>query len=84
MKTHCIQKAAIILSLAYIFLFTIPVNAQIIMIDGYSGSRIEEEEAPFVPILGVTYDQYAPLSGGILLLSVFAASYGFSKRKKNT
>lgn len=85
MKTTLLRRIVISLVLSLAFSLINPARAQIIILDGQSGSRQEVEgDLPFIPGLGVSYDQYAPLTGGILLLSFCAASYGFLKRKKNT
>ena len=58
--------------------------AQIIFLDSDmdGAHRQMEEGAPFLPELGVTYDQYAPLGGGVFLLGGMGGLYLLKKRKK--
>lgn len=44
--------------------------------------RRAQDEAPFIPDLGVTYDQYAPLADGVLLLCGLGLLYRRKKTKK--
>ena len=39
-------------------------------------------DLPAMPILDVTYDQYAPLGEGLLLLTALGGAYLVTKRKK--
>ena len=39
-------------------------------------------DLPTLPLLGLTTDQYAPLDGGILLLSCLGGAYLLRKQKK--
>jgi hypothetical protein len=38
---------------------------------------------PSVPILDITYDQYAPLGGGVFMLGLLGGAYLLDKRKKD-
>ena len=40
-----------------------------------------ESELPFIPELGVTNDQYAPLGGGIAVLGLLGGAYLVGKRR---
>lgn len=62
-----------------------PAPAQIIILDSDTDPkrRQVEEGAPFLPELGVTYDQYAPLSEGVLLLCGLGGVYLLKKTKKH-
>jgi hypothetical protein len=61
-------------------------EAQIILQDeefDINGRRgMTGDELPTLPLLGLTTDQYAPLDGGILLLSCLGGAYLLRKRKK--
>ena len=58
--------------------------AQIIITDSDLNPyrSVEQGAPPFIPELGVTYDQYAPLSQGILVLSGLCGLYLLKKHKK--
>ena len=60
------------------------VKAQIIITDtDINHQRNELQGAPpFIPELGVTHDQYAPLSQGLLVLSGLGGLYLLKKTKK--
>lgn len=59
-------------------------DAQVILLDTDEGrNRVETtEEVPFIPWLGVTYDQYAPLSDGMLLMCCLGGAYLLKKKRK--
>ena len=61
-----------------------PATAQIIFVDSDNdhARRHAEEGAPFLPELGVTYDQYAPLADGVLLCCGLGGLYLLKKNKK--
>lgn len=40
------------------------------------------EEFPYVPVLDVTYDQYAPLGGELLVLGCLGGAYLLSKKRQ--
>ena len=42
----------------------------------------DESELPFIPELGVTNDQYAPMGSGIAVLGLLGGAYLLGKRKK--
>lgn len=63
------------------------VHAQIIVQDGDNNSNRSaitnfDEYGLYNPLQGVTYDQFAPLGGGSLLLIGFGSAYLLSKRKR--
>lgn len=59
-------------------------GAQIIITESDTdhARRRAVEEAPFIPDLGVTHDQYAPLADGVLLLCGLGVLYRMKKNKK--
>lgn len=48
----------------------------------YAKRGLQCNELPIIPTLDVTYDQYAPLSEGTLLLVFLGSAYLCSKRRK--
>lgn len=74
----------IILFIAFLFAFMLSANAQVILLDSdeNKGRATVEGEVPFIPVLGVTYDQYAPLESGALLLSGLGLVYLMKKKQK--
>lgn len=60
-------------------------KAQIIILET-DGQRLRNEvevETPFIPDLGVTYDQYVPLCDGlVLLLGLSSGFHCLKKRRK--
>jgi len=61
-----------------------PAEAQVIILESDQNHNRApvEGEVPFIPSLGVTYDQYAPLSDGAALLCCLGAAYLLKKRRK--
>lgn len=62
-------------------------NAQIFIADedefmNSNRSARSESELPFIPELGLTNDQYAPLGGGIALLGLLGGAYLIGKKRK--
>ncbi len=62
-------------------------NAQIFLTDEDMQSSMrtvtpENELLPIIPELGLTLDQYAPATGGVLVLSLLGGAYLLGKRKK--
>ena len=43
----------------------------------------DESELPFIPELGVTNDQYAPLGSGIAVLGLLGGAYLIGRRKED-
>lgn len=74
----------ILLSLTLILVAACNVEAQVILTDAEErrGRTVVEGEVPFIPQLGVTYDQYAPLGEGTVLLCCFGAAYLMKKKRK--
>ena len=68
----------------FVLVLATALPAQIVFLDDDEGAPralASGEEVPFIPLLGVTHDQYAPLPDGVLLLCLFAG--GVLKRKRN-
>ena len=61
-----------------------PADAQVILLDTDEGKNRTEAtgEAPFIPLLGVTYDQYAPVADGAFLLCCLGGAYLLKKKRK--
>ena len=62
-------------------------NAQIFIVDeqeflNNSRNRVTAGQLPNIPNLGTTYDQYAPLGSGWLLLTGLGGAYLLGKRQK--
>ena len=60
-----------------------PADAQVILLDTDEGKNRTEAtgEAPFIPLLGVTYDQYAPVADGAFLLCCLGGAYLLKKKR---
>ena len=64
------------------------MNAQVFIMsdEEYNNERLPEPgscDLPSVPILDITYDQYAPLGGGVFMLGLLGGAYLLDKRKKD-
>ena len=61
-----------------------PADAQVILLDTDEGKNRTEAtgDAPFIPLLGVTYDQYAPVADGAFLLCCLGGAYLLKKKRK--
>ncbi len=72
--------SSMILLLALVY----KAEAQVILLESDENrSRVEVEGTPpFIPVLGVTYDQYAPISEGVSLLCCLGAVYLLKKKRK--
>ena len=61
-------------------------QAQIFLMDeeeyGLRDGSLPEEISLIVPLHGVTYDQYAPIGGGTLLLAGLGGAYLLGKKRK--
>lgn len=87
-KQNTTMKKRIFSLIAIFSLMIGPLNAQVFLADSDEESmnfRIEREEIgglPFFPTQDVTYDQYAPLGEGLLLLGCLGGVYLAGKRKR--
>ena len=65
-------------------LFVEITEAQIILLENEQGkSRTQTvEEAPFIPWLGLTNDQFAPAPDGVLFLCCLGGTYLWRRGKK--
>lgn len=74
----------ILLSIALLLASAYSIEAQVILMDADEsrGRTAVEGEVPFIPQLGVTYDQYAPLGEGAVLICCFGAVYLMKKKRK--
>ena len=84
MRKHVISAMAIVALM--LGSFAMPkAQAQVFLTneDYYTNGRASEEgeELPNIPFLDITYDQYAPLGGGVLLLTALGGAYLVGKRK---
>ena len=85
MKRHIISAMAI-MALTLGTIATPKAQAQVFMTDEdyYINGRAsqEGEELPNIPFLDITYDQYAPIGEGIVLLGCLGGAYLIGKRRK--
>lgn len=74
----------IVLSAALLLFCVFRANAQLILMESdHNTTRATVEgEPPFIPVLGVTYDQYAPLPEGTVILCCLGVAYLMKKKKK--
>ncbi len=70
----------IVISIVFLLCFVLSAQAQLILLEeDYNNQRSETSgPAPFVPVLGLTVDQYeyTPISGGVLLLCCLGGHSG--------
>lgn len=61
-------------------------NAQVFLDDEEMNqsvrSRSDDPELPIIPELNVTYDQYAPLGEGIVVLGLLGGAYLLGKKRR--
>ena len=74
----------LLLFIMLLLAFLRPVDAQVILLDTDEGRNRTEttDEVPFIPLLGVTYDQYAPLADGVFLMCCLGGAYLLKKKQK--
>ena len=84
------MRKSIVIVGAFLLLMAVApqAKAQIFITDEeeYNNSKrnaIEEGQMPFIPELGVTNDQYAPVGSGIAVLGLLGGAYLLGKRKRN-
>ena len=75
-----------VLVIALLVLLSVhPAKAQIFLDDESIIQRSwvsEELQLPFVPVLGLTTDQYVPVGGEAILLGLLGGAYLLANRKK--
>ena len=86
MKKRIISSIAI-LALMFGAVVMPQANAQIFVMDNEEAVGVARNpdgslDLPAMPILDVTFDQYAPLGEGLLLLTALGGAYLIKKRKK--
>lgn len=67
------------------FVFVLDTKAQIVILDNEregNSRTMNAGELPFIPTLGMTQDQFAPMSDGLLLLCGLGGTYLWRKNKK--
>ena len=78
-----VRRAAAAMGL--LLLLSVPARAQIFLDDeSMENSRVNglSGSLPIVPTLDVTYDQYAPLGGEVLVLGLLGGAYLLGKKRK--
>ena len=82
------MKKALLIAAALFMAATLnQAKAQVFILDEeeYHNSKrnaIEEGQLPFIPELGVTNDQYAPIGSGITLLGLLGGAYLIAKKRR--
>ena len=81
LQQHRIPLKRFIVTLGVLACLGLSARAQLIITESDTdhARRRVMDEAPFIPDLGVTHDQYAPLADGVLLLCGLGLLY---RRKK--
>ena len=75
----------LIMTIAIATMLAVPAMAQVFLDDeSVNSDRLGSNGAsfPYVPEQNVTYDQYSPIGGGVLLLAGLAGAYLIGKRRK--
>ena len=73
----------LIMTIAIATMLAVPAMAQVFLDDEeMNANRGASGPGAFIPEQNVTYDQYAPVGGGVLLLAGLAGAYLIGKRKK--
>ena len=82
------RKSIVIVGAFLLLMAAAPqAKAQIFITDEeeYNNSKrnaIEEGQMPFIPELGVTNDQYAPVGSGIAVLGLLGGAYLIAKKRR--
>ena len=66
---------------------SLPAKAQVFIADeeefmNSSRNARDESQLPFIPELGVTNDQYAPVGSGVALLGLLGGAYLIAKKRR--
>ena len=80
------KKPLLIVAAAFLMMASLPAKAQVFIADeeefmNSSRNARDESQLPFIPELGVTNDQYAPVGSGVALLGLLGGAYLLGKRK---
>ena len=81
------KKTLLIVATALFMAASLPAKAQIFIADeeefANSSRNVRDESSlPFIPELGVTNDQYAPVGSGIALLGLLGGAYLIAKKRR--
>ena len=86
MKKRIISATALV---AMLFgLMAMPAKAQVFLDDedmshSLRADATNDPDLPVIPELNVTYDQYAPLGGEVMLLGLLGGAYLLGKKRKD-
>ena len=81
------RKSIMIATAALLMAASLPAKAQIFIADeeefANSSRNVRDESSlPFIPELGVTNDQYAPVGSGIAVLGLLGGAYLIAKKRR--
>ena len=83
------RHGRILVAALFLALAVVPASAQVMLLDVEEtresdriGNDFDDVDLPKVPILDVTYDQYAPLGSGLVLLTALGGAYALAKKRK--
>lgn len=81
------RKAIVIVAAALFMTASLPATAQVFIADeeefmNSNRNARDESSLPFIPELGVTNDQYAPVGSGIALLGLLGGAYLVAKKRR--
>ena len=85
MKKRIMTAAALVAM--FFGLTAMPAKAQVFLDDEEMSKSLrstsEESDLPTIPQLNVTYDQYAPMGEGIVVLGLLGGAYLLGKKRKD-
>ena len=81
------KKLILVATAALLMAASLPAKAQIFIADeeefaNSSRNVRDESQLPFIPELGVTNDQYAPVGSGIALFGLLGGAYLIAKKRR--
>ena len=81
------KKPFLIVAAAFLMAASLPAKAQVFIADeeefmNSSRNARDESQLPFIPELGVTNDQYAPVGSGVALLGLLGGAYLIAKKRR--
>ena len=89
MNKHSNRNGLLLAATLFLAMAAVPASAQIMLLDVEEtresdriGNDFDDVDLPKVPILDVTYDQYAPLGSGLVLLTALGGAYALAKKRK--